>query len=165
MSKREKQLIINAAVSKAIVHDNREIASEEQKIHLQAEENNQIDCIVDSPHIGKTCDIHLSKDRIQIFMKDEDKLVYDHCIDHCIKIVGTRIPNRDTVFVYCVELAHNFDNANEMKIPSSTSRQIFVFDFDDLVLNYEAHNAVIQYFKTPPMNIPPTTVFRSYSPK
>ena len=162
LSKREKNSTINAAVTKVIAHHNREIDSDEHRVQVYAEENNLIDCIVDSPHIGKTFDIHLTKDGIQIFDKDEDVPVYDHCLT-CIMTVGTKIPERDTVFVYCAQLArptgnsqlaHNFNNTNEMKIPSSTSEQIFVFDFDDPASNSQAHTAVNHFFKVPPLHIP-----------
>jgi len=146
LSKGEKHSTINAAVTKAIAHDNGKIEPDEHRIQLYAEENNLIDNIVDSPHITKICDVHITKDGIQIFAKDEDEPVYDHC-HTSIMIAGTIIPYRDTVFVYCTQLAYNFNNTNEMKLSSQISRQIFVFEFDDPASTTQAHIAVNHFFR------------------
>ena len=149
LSKGEINSTIYGAVIKAISHNKRDIASTEHKIQLRAEDDNLIDRIVDSPHIGKTCDVYLTEDGIKIFAKGEDEPVYDHCLT-CISSSGTSIPNRDNIFVYCAQLALNVNSSRDMKLPSSYSRQIFVFDLNDQTSTSQAYSVLDAFFKGPP---------------
>ena len=149
LSKIKINTTIYGAVIKAIGHNKRDIAQTEHRIQLHAEDDNLIDRIIDSPHIGKTCDVYLHEDGIQIFAKGEDKPVYDHCLT-CISTTGTSIPYRDNIFVYCAQLALNVNNSPDMKVPDSCSRQIFVFDFDDQTSTNQAYSVLNAFFKGPP---------------
>ena len=148
LSNGERYSTIYAAVTKAIGHNNRKIDPSERRIQLHAEAHNLIDCIVDSPHIDKNCDVYLTKDGIQIFEKGGNEPIYDHCLT-CISSAGTRIPYRDNVFVYCAQLALNVNNTTDMKIPGSLSRQIFVLDFEDPASTCLAYTVLNKFFKKP----------------
>jgi len=151
LSKGEINSTIYGAVIKAISHSNRDIELTEHKIQLRAEDDNLIDRVIDSPHIDKTCDVYLTEDGIKIFVNGEDKPVYDHCLT-CISSSGTRIPNRDSIFVYCAQLALNVNSTPDMKLPSSYSRQIFVFDLNDQTSTNvsQAYSILDAFFKGPP---------------